>query len=128
MKPSKRAAKKYREQHREEIRERDKEWAKNHPIQRKQWRKNYQQKVKQEIMNMYGKICSCCGESKLTFLTIEHSFKDGNKTSRRGQELYFWLRKNNFPQNLGLEVLCWNCNVGRWINGGKCPHKEDVTV
>ncbi len=28
--------------------------------------------------------------------------------------------------NLGLRVLCYNCNLGRQNNGGTCPHQADL--
>jgi len=24
----------------------------------------------------------------------------------------------------GFQVACWNCNAGRDLNGGVCPHQE----
>jgi hypothetical protein len=33
------------------------------------------------------------------------------------------LRKNGFPE--GFQVLCANCNIGRHINGGICPHESN---
>lgn len=36
--------------------------------------------------------------------------------------MYRWLMKNKYPS--GFQVLCWNCNMGKQINGGVCPHHE----
>ena len=82
--------------------------------------------VKLEIMAHYckGKIkCQCCGEHEVKFLVIDH--KDGGGTKHRkeigrGASIYPWLKNNNYPK--GFQVLCANCNHGKAINGGICPH------
>ena len=86
-------------------------------------------KFKQEVMSYYGGRCQCCGESNVDLLTIDHVNNDGAKHRRTvgfpsGDRFYTWIRNNNFPQ--GLQVLCCNCNSGRHVNGGVCPHKESV--
>lgn len=81
---------------------------------------------KLEIIEAYGGQCACCGEANPGFLTIDHVNNDG-KTHRdevgSGHGVYRWLKKNGFPQE-GFQLLCFNCNSGRHINGGTCPHKE----
>lgn len=75
-----------------------------------------------------GAICACCGESELAFLTLDHKHGDGAKHRREmnvrggGLSMYRWIIRNNFPPL--FQVLCFNCNVGRHINGGVCPHKQ----
>jgi hypothetical protein len=68
--------------------------------------------------------CACCGEGVLAFLTIEHTKGGGNVHRRQtgGGGFYSWLRKNGYPE--GFEVLCSNCNHGRRVTGGACPHDE----
>ena len=39
-----------------------------------------------------------------------------------GTKFYRWLKRNNFPE--GFQVLCFNCNCGKEINKGVCPHKS----
>lgn len=70
-----------------------------------------------------GPVCSCCGEDIVEFLTIDHIENDGASHRRKiGQtSLYRWLKKNHFPS--GYQVLCMNCNWGKHICGGICPHK-----
>ena len=91
------------------------------------WRANYQKTVKSNCLRAYGGSCVCCGEIELEFLTIEHRNQDGAEMRRRwkigaGQATYLWLKSHGYPQNLGLEALCWNCQQGRYHNGGICPH------
>lgn len=64
--------------------------------------------------------CACCGESELKFLTIDHLEKVGRKNRRRGA-IYDWLRKNGYPKDLNLQVLCMNCNLAKGAYG-ECPH------
>jgi hypothetical protein len=87
----------------------------------------YTQKLKTEVILHYGGKCTCCGEATLGFLTIDHVNNDGNKQRHTthpwgGRRFYMWLRKNNYPA--GYQVQCFNCNLGRSINGGICPHEE----
>ena len=75
-------------------------------------------------------VCACCDETILGFLTLDHANNDGKAhraivnagRAPSGATIYQWLRVNNYPQNLGLRVLCFNCNAGRQWNGGVCPH------
>lgn len=79
-----------------------------------------------------GKRCACCGETQPTFLTLDHINGDGNKHRKLitkaknavpcAAHFYAALRRAGFPP--GLQVLCWNCNLGRERNGGICPHEE----
>jgi len=68
--------------------------------------------------------CSCCSESELLFLEIEHIKGGGNKHRKAiGRDrIEEWLIRNNFPKGFG--VLCCNCNKGKHLNGGICPHKS----
>lgn len=68
--------------------------------------------------------CTCCGVQCLAFLTFEHTNGGGaqHRKETGGGGFLSWLRKNNYPP--GFEVLCYNCNMGRRINGGVCPHDE----
>lgn len=72
-----------------------------------------------------GRHCACCGESILGFLTIDHVNNDGNEHRRttNRQSIYQILRREGYPP--GYQVLCFNCNSGRALNGGVCPHKQD---
>jgi hypothetical protein len=92
-------------------------------------------KLKRQVMDAYGGSCACCGETELVFLTIDHVNDDGAEHRRQiaaekgtdwlqgGRETYRWLRDNGFPE--GFQVLCANCNCGRYWNGGICPHKTN---
>jgi hypothetical protein len=66
--------------------------------------------------------CACCGELNVLFLTIDHIDNGGNKHRKEigAGNLYRWLRDE---RPAGYRVLCFNCNCGRAINNGVCPHK-----
>lgn len=88
------------------------------------WRKapEYQQRVKADVVAHYGGKCSCCGEGRLIFLTIDHV--DGGGTKHRkvvghGTQFYRWLVRNGYPA--GFRVLCHNCNFAVGLVG-VCPH------
>lgn len=67
--------------------------------------------------------CKCCNEKILDFLTIDHINGGGRRHKKQIKtDLYVWLIRNNFPE--GFQVLCMNCNWGKYVNGGICPHKE----
>jgi hypothetical protein len=88
------------------------------------------QKARLELLNHYGGTpprCACCGEGILAFLTVDHINQDGAKHRKQLRTsstttLYQWAKKNGFPK--GFQVLCWNCNWGRHVNGGTCPHNS----
>ena len=89
--------------------------------------KEYVRKLRLKIIDHYGRICNCCGETKLEFLTIDHINNDGAQHRRdlgKGSSSYnVWLDivRNNFPNN--FQILCMNCN---WSKGkyGYCPHQN----
>lgn len=88
--------------------------------------------LKRKVVTAYGSICICCKETDLGFLTIDHINSDGASHRRKlygkntcGKRFYKWIVDNDYPKN--LQVLCFNCNCGRQLNKGVCPHKCGVT-
>lgn len=126
----KREQKLYREQHKEERKAYMKEWYRNH--REKQIREHRENRKKQrlEVLTHYGgnpPKCACCGESHIEFLGIDHIHGGGRKHRRNiggAARFYAWLIKNNFPDE--FQVLCMNCNFGKRMNNGVCPHKRGV--
>lgn len=88
---------------------------------------------KLRVMHGYGgPVCTCCGESHLSMLSIDHINNDGNKhrnllNGGKGRDksidMYIWLEENGFPS--GFQVLCYNCNISKHRNKGVCEHKLD---
>ncbi len=81
------------------------------------------QKAKKLVFEHYGRKCACCGEEEEMFLTMDHINGGGIRHRKKiGMKIHVWLFKNNFPD--GFQTLCFNCNWGKYINGGVCPHKK----
>jgi hypothetical protein len=84
------------------------------------------------VLLAYGGVCVCCGERNLGLLTLDHKNGDGAEHRRAlghgkaSSRVYAWAEENGFPDL--LQAMCWNCNNGRYHNGGVCPHKDDKWV
>ena len=100
------------------------------------YKKEHRHRRKLKVIEHYSKgqmCCSCCGETIIEFLQIDHINGGGNAHRREiypkdhkaggAGRTYQWLINNGFPD--GFQVLCANCNIGRHINDGICPHKVD---
>ncbi len=83
-----------------------------------------------------GYVCNCCGETDWRFLSLDHVNNDGaahRKKLSRGTRnrgvggIYGWLRKAGYPAGI-IQVLCMNCNYGKRMNHGVCPHKEQRSI
>lgn len=74
-----------------------------------------------KVLEAYGTVCKCCGEAEEQFLSIDHIDGGGNKHAKEVGSVYKWLIANGFPP--GFQTLCINCNIGKFRNGGICPHK-----
>lgn len=77
-----------------------------------------------ETIEAYGGACSCCGETQLAFLAIDHINEDGaehRKLIGGSSSLCRWLKKHGFPKD-GFQLLCHNCNMAKSFYGG-CPHR-----
>lgn len=78
-----------------------------------------------KAMQPYGLKCACCNENELAFLTIDHVNNDGYLTPlKTSLALYRLVIKEGWPKQ--YRVLCFNCNTGRHINGGTCPHGNGI--
>ena len=106
----------WREENREELNRRN-----------RIYKKVYDEKAKKKVFDHYGRKCACCGESVKEFLTIDHINGEGTKHRKKiGRKMYNWLVQNNLPK--GFQTLCFNCNWGKHVNGGVCPHKNLIDI
>lgn len=80
---------------------------------------------KDAVMEMYGGKCNCCGETIRKFLTLDHVNNDGAEQRKtiKNEKVYRKLFREKIIDNR-YQVLCFNCNSGRHINKGVCPHKD----
>jgi hypothetical protein len=94
-------------------------------------RRDYHASVKGQVLGHYSggtPTCDCCGETNITFLTLDHKEKGSEHrrslAGRSGQKhMYLWAKQNSYPPM--FDVKCFNCNTGRHINGGICPHETE---
>lgn len=76
------------------------------------------------VIEGYGGKCSCCGESEPLFLQLDHVNNNGveeRKKFHKSTQLYLKAIREGFPSD--YQLLCANCNFGRSLNGGFCPHQ-----
>lgn len=94
----------------------------------KSYMRKYRAQAKDDAFKAYGGFkCACCGEAESLFLDIDHMDNNGADHRREhnlnsGAQFYVWLRHNNYPSN--FQVLCCNCNRGKFRNNGVCPHQQ----
>lgn len=94
--------------------------------------KEHSRTIQFEAFRHYGRrrkiACVCCGESNPLVLTLDHKKGGGCAHRRRisgnrkypcGKQFYLWLKQRHWPR--GFQTMCYNCNCGRWRNGGICP-------
>jgi hypothetical protein len=86
-------------------------------------RRGFQAKL--EMIKQLGGACVCCGEKQHQFLTLDHINNDGYiHRSEHGYQIAARLAKEHNYSPTKFQLLCFNCNSGRAVNGGICPHKE----
>ncbi len=75
------------------------------------------------VLNHYGDKCSCCGENEVLFLQMDHVNGGGTEHRRKEKwsDVWTWIVKHSFPDF--FQILCANCNMGKNMNGGVCPHE-----
>lgn len=116
-----------------------KEWRKKNKDRFHANQKRAYDKMRLDCLTHYAKgepKCSCCGETEILFLHIDHIEGNGAEHRRKlekelgyypgGNNLPYWLKKNNYPD--GFQILCANCNLGKRI-AKDCPHKvKEVNI
>lgn len=138
---SKDAGKNWRSLHKEDKKAYDMAYRATHEEELKNKAKIYQQ-VNKEKLNLYNKTlhinkktiviehyggkCACCGETEISFLTMDHVNGGGNQhrkeifNGNKHGNIYPWLITNGFPSD--FQILCWNCNLSKAFLG-QCAHK-----
>lgn len=120
--------------HKEKFASRAKKWVLDNPRRVKECRVQWRAALKKKIYDHYGRVCKCCGESNVGFLTIDHVNNDGNKERKRvrgkmqqgGDRILLRIIRMNFPDT--YQILCMNCNWGKAQNNGICPHKSEWLI
>lgn len=121
-----------------ECRNKNNNWYKNSNYKKRQrlLDKQKRKERKKKVIEYYGGKCTCCGESELIFLCLDHINGGGNEHRRKinrqnnrcgssSTQFYKWVEKNNYPPI--LQVLCYNCNAAKEISDdGTCPHQNSL--
>jgi hypothetical protein len=82
-------------------------------------------KLRDEVILGYGGVCACCAETERLFLCLDHV--NNNRAEHRrqvgtsGWGVYREAKTRGYPPD--FQVLCFNCNNGKRVNGGVCPHQ-----
>lgn len=115
-----------------ECSDKDAKYRAAHRLEKKLAHMAYYIGLKDAAFGAYGGYrCVCCGEATIEFLSLDHVNGGGNAhrmslsgTKSGGGRIYLWLKRNGYPP--GYQVLCMNCNFGRSMNGGVCPHVTNI--
>ena len=88
--------------------------------------KTKRSQLRQEMFAALGQICSCCGEAEKLFLGLEHVNGGGRGHRKTGGGTYLLsVKREGWPKEK-YAVLCHNCNLGKHLNGGICPHQTGI--
>jgi hypothetical protein len=90
--------------------------------------KRYKDKLRQDVLNLYGNKCACCGETVVFFLQLDHVNNNGgsHRRDKKGKRRDNRIAYIDAIKNPHLyQLLCANCNYGKQLNGGNCPHVDD---
>lgn len=114
----------YKKKYRHDGKENSLNLKKNTKEKREHYHRDYQRAARLKVIEHYGGICACCGESNHCFLAIDHIKGNGNKHRKQigTNNIAIWIIKNNFPEDM-FQILCHNCNMAKQFYG-KCPHKK----
>lgn len=102
------------------------EWKQKNRIVDLKYQREYRQKIREKILEVYGKKCQCCGENHQEFLTIDHINGGGREHRKHIGTLHAYkeiIRENNHDK---YRVLCMNCNWAIRFNK-ICPHKQALS-
>jgi len=80
----------------------------------------------EQLLQIYGNKCACCGESNRLFLTLDH-INGGGYAERKALKNYPFRcvgKATREPDRSKYQILCFNCNCGKNRNNGICPHKS----
>jgi hypothetical protein len=90
----------------------------------RQKKKEYSDRIKRQGIAHYGGKCSCCGESMIEFLTLEHlNGRNPNEKRITGKKAWALAKAQGYPNT--YTVLCFNCNCAKGAYG-ICPHMKKL--
>ena len=109
----------------------NKKWRLKHLDEKRRYHREYHRRTRaqyrDEVFRIYGPSCLCCGERNRRFLTIDHVNGDGKigRRRKRSHDLMLLRKLAKHGQvDPEFQILCYNCNIGKYLNKGICPHRE----
>ena len=86
-------------------------------------RMRYRARQRAQVLEKFGSKCNKCGFADPRALHVDHVNGGGHQHRKNGggADINTWLRKRDYPD--GYQILCFNCNWGKRVNGGICPHQ-----
>lgn len=92
------------------------------------WKSANLKELRAAVNEMYGDECRCCGETQPLFLTVDHVNNDGGERRRKSNREHASITLLRDMLRHGVvqddyQLLCWNCQLGKHLNGGICPHQ-----
>lgn len=81
------------------------------------------EQAKAKLFAALGKECSCCGETREAFLTLDHIGGGGKKHREQVKQdrMYITVVREGCPKDK-YRILCMNCNWATRFNQ-PCPHE-----
>lgn len=76
--------------------------------------------LKSKFINVYGKRCACCGDTREMFLTLDHVRGDGSTHRKKASMWSIYKHAVQSRDNSLYQVLCMNCNFLKG-NEDSCP-------
>jgi len=97
-------------------------------LYRQQFDRGRYARLRDKVLEHYGKKCVCCGETRKEFLALDHKNGEGQKHRRElgggAFRMYRWAVRNGYPDT--FQILCHNCNMALGCCG-YCPHQKEKT-
>lgn len=78
--------------------------------------------MRSKFLFVYGGRCSCCGERRSEFLTVEHV--NGQKKIKKETSYSAYSNAIKEYPSKNYDILCVNCNHARG-RYGVCPHEKE---
>jgi hypothetical protein len=101
-------------------------WKANNPAHVKGYMAERRLRIKADLVAGYGGKCTCCGETSIEFLTLEH-LNGGGRAHRAVKDslgIFNEVIRAGFPKE--YTILCMNCNFAKRF-GKECPHATTGT-
>jgi hypothetical protein len=87
--------------------------------------KDYKLRLRIKLLQAYGHICACCGETTDEFLELDHINGGGNRHRKsEKRDLYQVAKLEGYPKDK-YRLLCANCNHSLGMKG-YCPHQRKI--